>query len=118
MCLKGRSLSAVIMERTSAACAMEWSIDLEKGLRSKKLGEDQSEMIDQNLLFICFYIKLCFSMRFLTYLRIMSSWALSGSKILYIFQVNRMEPYYGLGKNLRTGIENPRLTKHSIPFLG
>ncbi|XP_052182772.1 uncharacterized protein LOC127795255 isoform X2 [Diospyros lotus] len=24
------------MERTSAACAMEWSIDLEKGLRSKK----------------------------------------------------------------------------------
>ncbi|KAL6992498.1 hypothetical protein U1Q18_010608 [Sarracenia purpurea var. burkii] len=27
------------MERTSAACAMEWSIDLEKGLRSKKSGQ-------------------------------------------------------------------------------
>lgn len=31
------------MERTSAACAMEWSIDFEKGLRSKKHGEAQSE---------------------------------------------------------------------------
>lgn len=27
------------MDRTSAACAMEWSIDLEKGLRSKKPGQ-------------------------------------------------------------------------------
>ncbi|XAR59185.1 hypothetical protein NMG60_11014882 [Bertholletia excelsa] len=27
------------MERTSAACALEWSIDLEKGLRSKKPGK-------------------------------------------------------------------------------
>jgi integrator complex subunit 7 len=27
------------MERISAACAMEWSIELEKALRSKKPGK-------------------------------------------------------------------------------
>jgi hypothetical protein len=27
-----------VMERNSAACAMEWSIELEKALRSKKPG--------------------------------------------------------------------------------
>ncbi|XP_057463465.1 uncharacterized protein LOC130753429 isoform X2 [Actinidia eriantha] len=34
-----RNREEAVMERTSAACAMEWSIDLEKGLRSKNPGQ-------------------------------------------------------------------------------
>lgn len=39
LCLGRQNIGEAAMERNATACAMEWSIELEKALRSKIPGE-------------------------------------------------------------------------------
>lgn len=79
------------MEPTCAACAMEWSIQLEKGLRSSKPGH----------ITISFFFFLLCSLVHFSYL-----YDVSSSLSFILHQVHLSTPYCKWGSTFSVGVES------------